>query len=71
MNPVLVKISQEMNFWLTIFFLIPGCLLNILMASIFMKKRFWKNSSNMGYYYTVYVNFNNTKTLSYSLFTFK
>lgn len=49
--PVLTAIYQQMNLWLTVIVLIPGWILNMIVALVFMNKKFWKNSSPMGYYY--------------------
>lgn len=51
--PVLQSVYKQMNFWLTILVLIPGVVLNLVMGSLFMRKRFWKSEHSIGYYYTV------------------
>lgn len=50
--PLLLDIYQKMNFWLSVTILIPGFVLNLMMAGIFTQKKFW--TTTMGYYFTLY-----------------
>lgn len=50
--PTLALISKRLNFWGVWTILVPGVILNFVSAGIFLRKRFWKNTT-MGYYYSV------------------
>lgn len=51
--PQMRLIYQRMLYWVPLTVLLPGIVLNTLMACVFTRKRFWKNTT-MGFYYTVH-----------------
>lgn len=53
LTPFLTNLNNSLNYWLPFVVLMPGWVLNLFTASVFMRKKFWKNTSSMGYYYSL------------------
>jgi hypothetical protein len=50
--PFLQSLLKTFNFYASFFILVPGLLLNILTFAIFLRAKFWRQTT-MGYYYSV------------------
>lgn len=47
--PTLQRIYKELSFWLSVFVLFPGFVLNCFMGCVFLRRRFWRKTT-IGFY---------------------
>lgn len=64
--PQMRLVNQQMLYWVPLVVLIPGLVFNIFMAGVFMRARFWRNTT-MGFYYTMHAVFSSICLVSGSI----